>query len=113
MPLSKQEALPRVSGCNAEETTALVDYKDKDRLREFLSVCELTNESLYVLKEYIKSLDDLSDDQETLFDYAQKDFVRAWLHLQRHGFLRLNMRKTILLMKACATNSATLTMTIF
>jgi hypothetical protein len=75
---SKQEAIDSgLFGCNAEETTVLVDYKDKDRLRAFLSVCELTNESLYVLKEHIKLLDDLSDDQETLFDDAQKDFVRG------------------------------------
>jgi hypothetical protein len=84
--LSKQEAIDSgLFGYNAEETTVLVDYKDKDRLRAFYVACELTSNDLYVLKEHIDSPHDPADQLETVFEHAQGDFVRMWLRLRRHG----------------------------
>lgn len=111
--LSQQEAIDSgLFGCNAEETAVLVDYKDKDRLLAFLGVCELTNEGLFVLKELINSLDDPSESQVGILSMHRKISFERGFDFKDTGFLRLHRPKTILLMRACTTNSATSIMTI-
>lgn len=81
--MSEQEAIDLgLFDFNADETTVMVDYKNKKRLEAYHAACAQNKEDLYLLKEHLNSLDDTEEPEYTHFDFPRRDFIRIWLLLR-------------------------------